>query len=126
MTESDARALGNRLREVRKRQRLTLEQVDARSGREFTQAALGAYERGDRVISVPRLQRLAALYGVPIDELLPAGLRPDDGRAVIDLRGPGALGDRLAHVERTLLDLAVEVRRLRDEVPVVTDHHHAG
>jgi transcriptional regulator with XRE-family HTH domain len=35
---------------------------------------LGAYERGERAISVPRLQRLAKLYDVPVDQLLP----PDD------------------------------------------------
>jgi len=32
---------------------------------------LGAYERGERAISVPRLQRLAKLYDVPVDQLLP-------------------------------------------------------
>ena len=33
---------------------------------------LGAYERGERAISVPRLQRLARFYGVPVDQLLPS------------------------------------------------------
>ncbi len=32
---------------------------------------LGAYERGERIISVPRLQRLAGYYEVPVDQLLP-------------------------------------------------------
>ena len=35
---------------------------------------LGAYERGERAISVPRLQRLAVLYDVPVDQLLPDGM----------------------------------------------------
>ncbi|MFM7263114.1 MAG: helix-turn-helix domain-containing protein, partial [Acidimicrobiales bacterium] len=34
-------------------------------------SVLGAYERGERAISVPRLERLARLYGVGIDQLLP-------------------------------------------------------
>ena len=34
---------------------------------------LGAYERGERAISVPRLQRLARFYRVPVDQLLPGG-----------------------------------------------------
>ena len=32
---------------------------------------LGAYERGERAISVPRLERLAKFYNVPVDQLLP-------------------------------------------------------
>jgi len=41
------------------------------SGEEFKASVLGAYERGERVISVPRLMRLAQLYGVPAEQLLP-------------------------------------------------------
>ena len=36
-----------------------------RSGEEFKASVLGAYERGERAISVARLQRLARFYGVP-------------------------------------------------------------
>ena len=68
---SYAVAVGARLREVRRQQALSLQAVEAMSGLEFRASALGAYERGERVISVPRLQRLAALYRVPIDQLLP-------------------------------------------------------
>ena len=32
---------------------------------------MGSYERADRAISVPRLQRLAIFYNVPVDQLLP-------------------------------------------------------
>jgi transcriptional regulator with XRE-family HTH domain len=38
---------------------------------EFKASVLGAYERGERSISVPRLERLARLYQVPVDHLLP-------------------------------------------------------
>ncbi len=51
--------------------RLSLQAVEARSEHEFKASVLGAYERGERTISVPRLQRLADLYGVPVDQLLP-------------------------------------------------------
>ena len=40
---------------------------------------LGAYERGERAISVPRLQRLARFYRVPVDQLLPGDEGPDFG-----------------------------------------------
>ena len=51
--------------------RLSLQAVEAMSDQEFKASVLGAYERGERAISVPRLQRLAKLYDVPVDQLLP-------------------------------------------------------
>jgi transcriptional regulator with XRE-family HTH domain len=53
----------------------------------------GAYERGERAISVPRLQRLARFYWVPVDQMLP----PDDELGLPSANGdaPGAdLNDR--------------------------------
>jgi transcriptional regulator with XRE-family HTH domain len=69
-----AQAVGARLRSMRKQMRLSLQAVEAMSEQEFKASVLGAYERGERAISVPRLQRLAKLYDVPVDQLLP----PDD------------------------------------------------
>ena len=66
-----ARAVGTRLRAMRKQMRLSLQAVEAMSDQEFKASVLGAYERGERAISVPRLQRLAKLYDVPVDQLLP-------------------------------------------------------
>jgi transcriptional regulator with XRE-family HTH domain len=50
---------------------LSLHDVEARSGQEFKASVLGAYERGERALSVGRLMRLAELYDVPADQLLP-------------------------------------------------------
>jgi transcriptional regulator with XRE-family HTH domain len=80
--------VGARLRAIRGQQRLSLQEVEARSKEEFKASVLGAYERGERAISVARLQRLATFYGVPVDRLLPG----DDGPSF----GPRP-GDR--HVE---------------------------
>jgi transcriptional regulator with XRE-family HTH domain len=71
MTPAYARQVGERLRNIRRQQGLSLQAVEEQSGREFKASVLGAYERGERIISVLRLQRLAALYGVPVDQLLP-------------------------------------------------------
>ena len=77
--------VGTRLRAIRGQQRLSLQEVEARSDEEFKASVLGAYERGERAISVARLQRLARFYGVPVDQLLPGddgpefGPRPGDG-----------------------------------------------
>lgn len=66
-----ARRVGARLREIRRQQGLSLHDVEARSSKEFKASVLGAYERGERSISVPRLSRLAEFYSVAVDQLLP-------------------------------------------------------
>ena len=70
-----ARAVGARLRGMRKQMRLSLQAVEAMSEQEFKASVLGAYERGERAISVPRLQRLAKLYDCL---LYTSASRPDD------------------------------------------------
>jgi len=77
MTVNYARRVGERLRNVRKQQRLSLQAVEAASDQEFKASVLGAYERGERAISVPRLQRLAKFYNVPVDQLLPRDAGPE-------------------------------------------------
>ena len=79
MTETYNEAVGRRLRSIRKQKGLSLQDVEAQSDLEFKASVLGAYERGERSLSLPRLQRLAAFYSVPVDQLL-----PPDGRAVAD------------------------------------------
>src|SRR3954471_15852226 len=74
---SYAERVGERLRAVRKQKRLSLQAVEATSNQEFKASVLGAYERGERAISVPRLQRLARFYNVPVDQLLPRDLGAD-------------------------------------------------
>jgi transcriptional regulator with XRE-family HTH domain len=81
-----AREVGDRLRQVRQRRRLSLHGVETLSSKEFKASVLGAYERGERIISVARLQRLAVLYDVPVDALLPlpvdGGTSPDGSAPV--------------------------------------------
>ena len=64
--------VGERLRAIRRQKGLSLHDVEARSTLEFKASVLGAYERGERAISVPRLLRLAEIYEVPADQLLPS------------------------------------------------------
>jgi transcriptional regulator with XRE-family HTH domain len=63
--------VGDRMRSIRRQKGLSLHDVEARSDMEFKASVLGAYERGERAISVPRLLRLAEIYQVPGDQLLP-------------------------------------------------------
>jgi transcriptional regulator with XRE-family HTH domain len=79
------RKVGERLRAIRRQKRLSLQDVEAASDQEFKASVLGAYERGERAMSVPRLQRLARFYRVPVDQLLP-GDEDDPSGSVLDLR----------------------------------------
>jgi transcriptional regulator with XRE-family HTH domain len=88
---SYAEQVGERLRNIRLQKGLSLHDVEERSGKEFKASVLGAYERGERSISVPRLQRLAIFYGVPVDHLLPRlGAEPTDdaGEAAAEAAAP--------------------------------------
>ena len=135
MSTSYAERVGERLRLVRKQKRLSLQAVEAASQHEFKASVLGAYERGERAISVPRLQRLARFFNVPVDQLLPRDLGPegptwaqatedgtidlresegyrssaDDGRVTLDL---GKL-ETLAAPERELLNRYVGMIQLQ-------------
>ncbi len=80
--------VGEQLRAVRKRRRMTLTQVEETSGGEFRTSVLGAYERGERGLAVHRLLRLAEFYGVPPAELLPEGDQDSDESHAVSQRFP--------------------------------------
>lgn len=69
--ETHQQLLGERLREIRNQQGMTLHDVEERSDGRWKAAVIGAYERGDRAISAPKLIELARFYRVPVAELLP-------------------------------------------------------
>jgi transcriptional regulator with XRE-family HTH domain len=81
MNSDYAARVGERLRSIRLQKGLSLHDVEEASTKEFKASVLGAYERGERSISVPRLQRLAQFYSVPVDRLLP---QPDSDVISLD------------------------------------------
>ena len=97
MTQEYSKRVGERLRAIRRQKRLSLQEVEAASSQEFKASVLGAYERGERAISVPRLERLARFYTVPVDQLLPRSTPTTDG--VVDLT------DRTGRAAGVTLDL---------------------
>jgi transcriptional regulator with XRE-family HTH domain len=109
------RLLGRRLRALRRQKGLSLQDVEAKSGFEFKASALGAYERGERAISVPRLHRLARFYHVPVDQMLPVeepyaagdpdGQRPKKDTVTINLE----LARGIASPEGTMLNKYLEM-----------------
>jgi len=88
--------VGQRLRAVRRARELSLDDVERTSGGRWSASAVGAYERGFRNLSLPRLRELADFYAVPMGVLLGEG--DGQGRAagrvakvVLDLEALAAI-----------------------------------
>jgi transcriptional regulator with XRE-family HTH domain len=71
--------VGERLRSIRKQKRLSLHDVEAQSSQEFKASVLGAYERGERALSLPAAR--------PAGAVLPRARRP---AAAAPCRRPGS------------------------------------
>ena len=97
------RRLGEHLRSVRRQQGWSLHEVEQASERRFKASVLGAYERGDRTVSIERLRQLAEFYRVPVAGLLPPEPQPE-GAAAEDPGSP-----------QMVIDLVVLERRRHDE-----------
>jgi transcriptional regulator with XRE-family HTH domain len=100
------RKVGERLRAIRRQKGLSLQDVEASSTQEFKASVLGAYERGERAISVPRLQRLARFYAVPVDQLLPRDDADASNNDILDLTETGGRDVRPS--------VTIDLSRLRD------------
>lgn len=84
--------IGARVREARRARGWSLLDVEAASTGEFKASVLGAYERGERALSVARLLRLASLF-----EMSPVVFMPDPPEydyPIIDLDAAESAGDR--------------------------------
>lgn len=96
-----AKALGERLRNIRVQKNLSLQDVQQTSDGKWKAAVVGAYERGDRNVTVAKLSELAEFYGVPVSEIIPDdGAPPAPGtfdarrRVVLDLEGLGKVPEQ--------------------------------
>jgi transcriptional regulator with XRE-family HTH domain len=111
-------ALGQRLRAARRHRGWSLGDVEANTSGEFKASVVGAYERGERAISVQRFVSLSDVYSTPASELLPA---PSDPDLVIDL-------DALAGEDGDLVDrylAAIQMMRRNPGVEAVRDSDRA-
>ena len=63
--------------------------MERSSNNEFKSSVLGAYERGERSISVQRLHRLAQIYAIDVAHLIPSIDEVDSKGTVIDLDAMG-------------------------------------
>lgn len=96
-------AVGQRLRAIRQAQGLSLAEVESRSEGRWSASAVGAYERGFRTLSLPRLNALAGFYRVPVGVLLgeplPVAHAGDRHKIVLDLEALGKI-DPAAPIRR--------------------------
>ena len=117
--------VGERLRSIRRQRGFSLQDVQRVSEGEFKAAVLGAYERGERSLSVPRLHRLAGYYGVPVVQLLPPEpaavvVDPDRETVTIDLARLGDLdGPEGGLIERFLASIQMERQDFNGKVLTV-------
>lgn len=81
VTLDHAQRIGARLRRIRNQQQMSLADVQTRSEGVWKAVVVGAYERGDRAVTLTRLADLADFYGVPVADLLPEAPAPDAGRS---------------------------------------------
>lgn len=106
--------VGERLRAIRLQREMSLQDVHRTTNGEFKAAVLGAYERGERSLSLPRLKRLAGYYDVPVSQLLPeedtyAIVPASEGGVTIDLNRVDDLDDATGTVvERFLQRIQVQ------------------
>jgi transcriptional regulator with XRE-family HTH domain len=108
--------VGKRLRSIRKQRGLSLQDVQRVSDREFKAAVLGAYERGERSLSMPRLQRLATFFGVPVAQMLP---QDEGGEGANQPRGSGGLRIDLSKLDALAGPDAVVVERFLRAIQVM-------
>jgi transcriptional regulator with XRE-family HTH domain len=111
-----ARAVGESLRSIRMQKGMSLHDVQEASTGRWKAAVVGAYERGDRNVTIARLAELAQFYSVPVSEILPeedaVPKAPADSRrkVVLDLEGM----DRVPESERDPLSrfaTAIQIQR---------------
>ena len=106
--------VGERLRSIRQQRGMSLQDVHRATGGEFKAAVLGAYERGERSLSLPRLRRLEDCYEVPMNQLLPedesrAAQPIATGGVTIDLTAIDSLSDEVsATVDRFLQRVQIQ------------------
>jgi transcriptional regulator with XRE-family HTH domain len=108
------RALGDRLRAARRRRGWSLHEVERTSANEFKSSVLGAYERGERSISVQRLHRLAQIYSVEVAHLIPSPDEVEHKETVIDLDAMSSVDQSVSEAIDRFLS-TIQLRRRSNE-----------
>lgn len=106
--------LGRRLRQSRERAGVT--QGEAGRALNLDDTAVAKIERGKRGVGALELKRLAALYRVPVEDLLED--RPSELEVPLKMRaGPQSLGPKAEAMKRRLQRIIADDRWLREGEP---------
>jgi transcriptional regulator with XRE-family HTH domain len=102
-------SVGRRLRSLRKARHMSLDDVERQSSGRWSASAIGAYERGFRTLSLPRLHELAEFYDVPVSVLLGEQTTTHEGppKLVLDLEALNRVPEA-APVQRFVRSIIVE------------------
>jgi transcriptional regulator with XRE-family HTH domain len=101
--------VGRRLRALRKARHMSLDDVERQSAGRWSASAIGAYERGFRTLSLPRLHELAEFYDVPVSVLLGEQTPASEGppKLVLDLEALNRVPEA-APVQRFVRSIIIE------------------
>ena len=88
---------------------MSLDDVERQSSGRWSASAIGAYERGFRTLSLPRLHELAEFYDVPVSVLLGEQTSTHEGppKLVLDLEALNRVPEA-APVQRFVRSIIVE------------------
>jgi transcriptional regulator with XRE-family HTH domain len=125
-----ARLVGERLRSIRLQKNMSLGDVEQKSNQEFKASVLGAYERGERAVSVSRLERLARVYDVGVEQLLPRdpqrvepGTVAPQGKLRIDVAKLSQMqGPQFSMLEKFLRMIQIQRQDFNGKVITVRAH----
>ena len=109
---------------------MSLGDVEQRSNQEFKASVLGAYERGERAVSVSRLERLARVYDVGVEQLLPRdpqrvepGSAASQGKLRIDVAKLSQMqGPQFSMLEKFLRMIQIQRQDFNGKVITVRAH----
>lgn len=119
--------IGEKLRQIRRERGYSLEGVQKKTKGQFKASILGAYERGERSLSLPRLYELMKFYKVSLDSLLPVadkvpssvlskGIRLNLNRVeVLPPRQRALLGRYIDFIKEQRNDTGTEVITIRED-----------
>lgn len=96
MENTEIDQIRGRIRQLRREKGLTLLDCEIRSHGRIRAVVLGAYERGDRSMSLKKVIEIAELFDIPLIHLLARELEPElsqiaSSRHIYDLRALRAL-----------------------------------
>jgi transcriptional regulator with XRE-family HTH domain len=88
---------------------MSLDDVERASSGRWSASAIGAYERGFRTLSLPRLHELAAFYDVPVSVLLGQQDQPAERprKLVLDLEALSSVPEAAA-IQRFARSIVLE------------------